>query len=127
MIRKNNQCRTCREICHTIESKAVGKCFGCRNKNTIKYKRIKQWNEYWENCCAMPQNNRIQMIDKKVVRNELLHGKKNFIESGFMGKSYKVHKKEQDKTDMVSIKLAMRNPEWENKINWAKLNKGMLH
>ena len=126
MLRKKNQCRTCREICRTVESKAVGKCFGCRNINTIKQKRIILWNEYWDIYCNMPQNNRMQVIDKKVVRNELLHCKKNFINSGFMGKDYKISKKEKDRVDIASIKLAMRNPEFEKKINWEKHNKGML-
>lgn len=127
MIRKKNQCRTCKEICQTVESKSVGKCFGCRNINEIKRRRIAQWNEYWNNCMKMPETNRIEVIDKKVIRDELLHGKKNFIKSGFMAKDYKVRQREIDRADMVAIRLAIRDTELEKRINWAKINEGMLH
>ena len=85
-----------------------------------------EYDGFMEQMEKMPIDTPFQRYEKREVRNGLLYGRKNFIKSGYMGKDYAINKREQDKIDNWVIQVAIKNPEYEKKIQCVKLNKGML-
>lgn len=73
----------------------------------------------------MPTDYPFQRYEKKKIREELLFGRQTFIKYGRVEKPTKY--KELEKIDNMVIKVAVRDSSVENKIIWAKLNKGMLN
>ena len=124
MLKKHNQCRICKNIMHTQDSKLSGRCFYCRNYTKIQRLRIIEHNEMMKKMEDMPIDYPFQRYEKKQIRNELLYGRQTFIKYGRVEKPTKY--KEQKKIDDIVIKVAIRDPEVEKKIIWAKMNKGML-
>lgn len=120
MLRKKNQCRTCKTIILTDESRLVGKCFYCRNYAKIERNRINEWEKLYEDMEKMPDIKKFQRYEKRMIRDGLLYGKRNFIKSGYMGKEYKVNKRERDMIEKVAIMVAVKNPQYEKRIVWSK-------
>jgi hypothetical protein len=110
----------------TEDSKDLGRCFYCRNYNKIQRDRMIQWNVLFKDMDNMNSNSRFERYEKKMIRDNLLYGRKNFIKSGFMGRDYKVNQKELNKMDNTSIMIAIKSEMFEKKIRWEKVNKGML-
>jgi hypothetical protein len=110
----------------TEDSKDLGRCFYCRNYNKIQRDRMIQWNVLFKDMDNMTIKTRFQRYEKKMVRDNLLYGRKNFIKSGFMGRDYKVNQKDRDKMDKASIMIAVKDSGYEKRIVWVKKNKGML-
>ena len=126
MLRKKNQCKTCRNVIISPDSKISGRCFYCRNYTKIQRLRMVEYDGFMEKMEKMSTDTPFQRYEKREVRNGLLFGRKNFIKSGYMGKDYSINKREQDKIDEWVIQVAIKNPEYEKKIQWVKMNKGML-
>ena len=124
MIKKKNQCRTCSNVILSQDSKLSGRCFYCRNYTKIQRLRMIEHDSMMEKMEKMPTNTNIQRYEKKKIREELLFGRQTFVKFGRVEKPTKY--KEQEKLDLVIINLAIRDPETEKRIVWAKLNKGML-
>ena len=124
MLRKKNQCRTCKTSMISPDSRLLGRCFYCRNYTKIQRLRVIEHESFMNKMEKMPVSTINQRLDKRSVRDELLHGKQNFIKYGRMEKNTKY--KDNAKMEMLAIKIAIRDPETEKRIVWAKLNKGML-
>ncbi len=124
MIKKKNQCRNCNNVILSQDSKLSGRCFYCRNYTKIQRLRMIEHDSMMEKMEKMPTNTNIQRYEKKKIREELLFGRQTFVKFGRVEKPTKY--KEQEKLDLVIINLAIRDPETEKRIVWAKLNKGML-
>jgi late competence protein required for DNA uptake (superfamily II DNA/RNA helicase) len=124
MIKKKNQCRNCNNVILSQDSKLSGRCFYCRNYTKIQRLRMIEHDSMMEKMEKMPTNTNIQRYEKRKIREELLFGRQTFVKFGRVEKPTKY--KEQEKLDLVAINLAIRDPETEKRIVWAKLNKGML-
>ncbi len=124
MIKKKNQCRNCNNVILSQDSKLSGKCFYCRNYTKIQRLRMIEHDSMMEKMEKMPTNTNIQRYEKRKIREELLFGRQTFVKFGRVEKPTKY--KEEEKLDLVAINLAIRDPETEKRIVWAKLNKGML-
>ena len=124
MLKKHNQCKTCKNKLLTRDSKLNGKCYYCRNYTTIQRFRMIQHGEMMKEMEKMPSKFPFQRYEKRKVREELLFGRQTFVKYGRVEKPTKY--KEQEKIDRTVIKVAVRDPLTEKSIQWVKLNKGML-
>ena len=124
MIKKKNQCRTCKNVLLTDDSKLGGRCYYCRNYTTIQRLRMVQHGEMMEKLEEMPNDTAFQRYEKRKIREELLFGRQTFVKYGRVERPNKY--KEQEKIDRTVIKVATRDPLTEKSIQWVKMNKGML-
>jgi hypothetical protein len=124
MIKKKNQCRTCKNVIISPDSKLSGRCYYCRNYTKIERLRMVEHGKFMEQMNEMPVNSPFQRYEKRMVREELLFGRQTFIKFGRVERPTKY--KEQEKIDNWVIQVAIKNPEYEKKIQWVKMNKGML-
>ncbi len=125
MIRMLNKfftyCRKCHVKLQTATAKDYGFCFFCRNYTKIELKRLVEWNRFYTQALEMKTSTRFARWEKESILLELKLCKFNFIKTGFMVKPNK--KMAQMKTDNVVLQIAMRNPVYEQKIQWVRMSK----
>ena len=81
---------------------------------------MNQWNEFWAEMDAMPQQNRFQIYQRKTVAMDLFKSKKHFIKTGYMIPPNR--KRENETIENLSIMIARKDPRIESNIQWIKMN-----
>ena len=115
-------CSKCHSKLLTATSIDYGVCFYCRNYTKIEMKRLIEWNRLYQEQQDKETNSRFERWEKESILLELKLCRNNFIKTGYMTKPNQKFKKMR--TDEVAIAIAMRKPQWEEKIIWARMNKG---
>ncbi len=114
-------CSKCHAKLLTENSKDYGVCFYCRNYTKVELKRLVEWNRFYTQAQEVETKNRFSRWEKESILLELKLCRHNFIKTGFMVKPNQKNKKMR--TDETVLQLAMRNPVYEQKIIWVRMNK----